>query len=68
MALERLPVDDEKDYRTQFMGELDVASWSSPISVKVVPTVKEGPWWWHGDEDASQSFLAAMGVDLSDGQ
>lgn len=22
------------------------------------------PWWWHGDEDASASFLREMGVQL----
>jgi hypothetical protein len=27
--------------------------------------VDEGaPWWWDGDEEASQSFLAAQGVQL----
>lgn len=22
------------------------------------------PWWWHGDEEASASFLREMGVSL----
>jgi hypothetical protein len=25
------------------------------------------PAWWRGDEDASASFLAAMGVNLDNG-
>lgn len=24
----------------------------------------DAPWWWDGDEDASQSFLTSMGVHL----
>lgn len=65
-ALNRLPYDEEesRDYRAELVDALDVASWSSPLSAGVVRTVTEGPAWWHGDEDASQSFLGAMGVVL----
>lgn len=67
MALDRVKVDEEgrRDYRAEFIHALGVASWTSPLSELVVkPTVDEGPAWWHGDEDASQSFMAAMGVNL----
>lgn len=50
-------------------GELDaalgVAAWPGPLPpARVVPVEPGAPAWWHGDEEASQSFLAAMGVHL----
>lgn len=47
-------------------SELEVRLWRVPGQEAAEPVaVEEGaPWWWHGDEDASQAFLAAQGVVL----
>lgn len=47
-------------------ADLEVRRWLTPGQVAPKPVeVEEGaPWWWHGDEDASQAFLAAQGVVL----
>lgn len=68
----RLDYDDEKKTAEQARTELDVK-----LKVKrwrVTPEaedpyseaeVDEGaPWWWDGDEEASQTFLASQGVKL----
>lgn len=46
--------------------DLVVASWNSPgRSVQIVYEHVEGaPSWWVSDEEASQSFINAMGVRL----
>jgi hypothetical protein len=38
-----------------------VAEWRVPGQV-VRPSVVGAPVWWHGAEDASQSFFQAMGI------
>lgn len=51
---------------------LEVSTWHSPftsrVSKRVVASVdvpdRKPPAWWHGDEEASQGFLQAMGVKL----
>lgn len=47
-------------------AELEVRLWRSPGQAPPEPVeLEEGaPWWWHGDEDASQAFLASQGVVL----
>lgn len=47
-------------------ADLEVRLWWAPGQEAPEPVdVEEGaPWWWHGDEDASQAFLAAQGVVL----
>jgi hypothetical protein len=53
------------ELRDQLNGTLGVADWLTPVDRrKLKPAVSEGPWWWRGDEDASQGFLTAMGVKL----
>lgn len=29
-----------------------------------VPVDEGAPWWWDGDEEASDTFLQAQGIDL----
>jgi hypothetical protein len=65
--LDRLKHDpDQPDrYRAELDRQLDVAAWCVPgVRPRVVrePLPPDAPAWWHGDEDASQSFLAAAGV------
>jgi hypothetical protein len=47
-------------------ADLEVRLWRVPGQAEPAPVeVEEGaPWWWHGDEDASQAFLASQGVVL----
>jgi hypothetical protein len=47
-------------------NDLQVRRWTNPWQTAPEPVaVEEGaPWWWYGDEDASQQFLAAQGVTL----
>jgi hypothetical protein len=54
--------------RSELNARLGVDTWRAfPASVRVEPReTDEGPvpYWWHGDEDASSSFLASQGVVL----
>lgn len=64
----QLDYDEERvsyeQARTEFDRLLQVEAWGSPLQpAPTVPAVSEGPWWWRGDEDASQSFLREMGVE-----
>lgn len=47
-------------------SDLAVRRWVTPWQAAPEPVaVEEGaPWWWAGDEEASQSMLAAYGVTL----
>lgn len=61
----RLKVDDKNPdrYRRELDNTLNVGAWNLPGGAyrqrQVVPNA---PHWWRGDEDASQTFLHAMGV------
>ena len=69
--LQRLIVHDgqtEEQARARFDADLGVSAWALPGRERreAEPVQDPGaPWWWHGSEDASQSFLASMGVTLS---
>lgn len=47
-------------------ADLEVRLWTVPGQAAPEPVeVEEGaPYWWHGDEDASQAFLSSQGVVL----
>jgi hypothetical protein len=67
--LQRLIVHDgqsEEHARAKFDADLGVSAWAVPGRERRTPEpVDDGaPWWWRGAEDASQSFLASMGVSL----
>lgn len=64
--VERLPPNEErKNYRLEFDNTLGVRNWSIPgQEAKRVPVEPGAPAWWAGDEEASQSFLTAMGGRL----
>ena len=51
------------DHREEIDRSLDVADWGSRVKPRV-DRPKGVPSWWQGDEEASQSFLASMGVVL----
>ncbi|MFI7293953.1 hypothetical protein [Streptomyces sp. NPDC050121] len=59
--------DKPGDARKRFDGQLDVRAWTVPASEDKEPTPRDpnAPWWWDNAEEASQSFLAAMGVNLA---
>lgn len=69
--LQRLIVRDgqsEEQARARFDADLGVSAWAVPGRDRrpMQPKADDGaPWWWHGAEDASQSFLASMGVTLN---
>lgn len=49
--------------RRQLDQQLKVSSWRTPGGAyRQRQRVPDAPAWWRGDEDASQTFLHAMGV------
>lgn len=64
--IQRLPPTDERrDPRGELDGVLGVTGWETPYRRSVRYVREPGvPSWWHGDEDASQTFLTAMGVKI----
>lgn len=69
--IQRLDVDEEKgqkpeDARREFDGKLGVAVWRMPGAPERLVEEKDpgAPWWWTGDEEASQGFLQQVGVTL----
>ena len=69
--LQRLIVRDgqtEEQARAKFDADLGVSAWALPGRDRREPEPVQdpgAPWWWHGAEDASQGFLASMGVTLA---
>lgn len=54
--------------RKRFDGQLGVRGWGTPGTELKAPDPArdpKAPWWWDSAEDASQTFLAAMGVTLT---
>lgn len=71
--LARLEYDEKRDIRAELDTWLDTREWSTPFRAPIEPgdIVTDGepeddlgrvPAWWQGDEEASQSFFASMGV------
>jgi len=50
----------------QFDALLSVAGWALPGASSITAVAREegAPWWWEGEQDASESFLRSMGVTL----
>lgn len=68
--IQRLIVHDgqtEEQARARFDADLGVSAWPypGPARREIEPVDTSAPYWWHGAEDASQGFLAAMGVTLT---
>lgn len=68
--LQRLIVREgqtEEQARAKFDADLGVSAWALPGRERrdMEPVDKSAPWWWQGAEDASQGFLASMGVSLT---
>lgn len=68
---ERLDGGEDEDpevVRRRFDTELGVKRWlrtPEETDKYADAVIDEGaPWWWEGDEEASDSFLEAMGVTL----
>lgn len=53
--------------RKRFDGQLGVRNWTTPSTETKEPEPRDpkAPWWWDGPEDASQTFLKSMGVNLT---
>lgn len=66
--IDRLEYDPDQPERArrELDRALDVDLWRVPgVPLRAPRRDVEGrraPAWWHGDEDASQSFLHAVGV------
>lgn len=57
--------DNKRNYRAELDSILGVRAWGRPgQQVKHYERPANAPSWWHGDEEASDSFLAAMGVNI----
>lgn len=73
--LQRLDYDQKdktaKQVRAEFDDLLKTKIWRVSPAVETKREAanvdKSAPWWWEGEEEASESFLSAMGVDLSQG-
>jgi hypothetical protein len=69
--LQRLIVREgqtEAQARARFDADLGVSAWALPGREHrdIEPVQDPGaPWWWAGAEDASQSWITAMGVTLT---
>jgi hypothetical protein len=69
--LTRLAVRDNETpdrARQRFDGQLGVRNWATPTAPHKEPDQTrdpKAPWWWEGAEDASQTFLKSMGVNLT---
>lgn len=52
--------------RLQFDGRLGVSAWATPGQAMGKAELRDpaAPWWWVSAEEASDSFLTAMGVKL----
>lgn len=63
----RLKHDDKQPERPRydFDHALDVRNWDIPGGARKRVIEEGAPSWWTGDEDASQQFLASMGVVTS---
>lgn len=73
--IKRLDTENEnqkpEDIRRSFDSKLGVSRWVTPLTPadeqndepeeQIDPLA---PWWWHGEEEASTTFLTSMGVQL----
>lgn len=52
--------------RRSFDGMLGVSSWGSLVTERREAPDRDpnAPWWWYGEEEASDTFLKSMGVVL----
>jgi hypothetical protein len=65
--VKRLPYPTEEDSnpRRDFDAHLEVWAWPKAGREPAVQVekLKDQPEWWESDEEASQSFFRAMGID-----
>lgn len=71
---QRLSYDQSKEgaaeaARKQLDAEMKIKRWRVAV-VQEDPYAGQvedegAPWWWDGDQEASDSFLKGMGVDLN---
>lgn len=71
--IQRLGYDAEKEgaaeeARKKLDAQLKVKRWrivpAQPDPYAGAPVDDGAPWWWDGEQEASDSFLTAMGVNL----
>jgi hypothetical protein len=63
--IKRLAYDKDRPTRPRanLDQQLEVGTWKMPGGAyRQRQAVPNSPGWWRGDEDASQTFLHAMGV------
>lgn len=60
--------DEAKRLRKLLDQELNVNEWRVPGTTRTRrrKEIDTAPSWWRGDEDASQTFLHAMGIVVRD--
>lgn len=64
--LQRLDYSDSENRnpRTDFDNTMLINDWKVPgiIEEKLAVEIPNAPDWWRGDEQASESFFKAMGI------
>lgn len=59
--------DKPEDVAARLDAQLLVREWVTPFDGQKIITEdidRDAPYWWRGEEEASQAFLAAQGVVL----
>jgi hypothetical protein len=66
----REPDDANPDPRGELDRWLETSIWPAPGTRRVIYQVEDrdpnAPDWWHGDEEATTTFLKSMGVKSVD--
>jgi len=70
--LQRLDYEQEdkkpEQVRKEFDGLMETKHWKITDAVEketeISEAEKKAPYWWDGEEEASNSFLTAMGIQL----
>lgn len=61
--------ESAEEARRSFDNDLGVTGWTTPGRSRTferAPEDEGAPLWWHGAEEASQSFLSSLGIQLVD--
>ncbi len=61
-----LPSEERENPRADLDAALEVSSWWAPGQRRRADVSEDAPTWWHGEEEATQSFLTSMGLTSVD--